>query len=216
MWKEHKKTFILTCMVMLLPMVAGVTLWDKLPQQMATHFDAKGEVNGWSSRGFVVFGMPLILLALQILMVCINLSDPKKKNLNGKLFTLILWMMPMVSLFVHVATYAYALEYDISIMKGCELFLGLVFLIIGNYLPKCKQNYTLGYRLSWALNDEDNWNKTHRLAGFLWVLGGAVIMLSALWETQVIMIVVMVVLFVVPVGYSFIQYKKLSEHSEEE
>ncbi len=216
MWKEHKKTFILTCIVMLLPIIAGVILWDKLPEQVPTHFDAKGEVNGWSSRGFAVFGMPLILLGSQILMVFITLADPKKKNLNGKLFTLILWLMPMVSLFVHIATYTYALGYDISIMKGCELFIGLVFLIIGNYLPKCKQNYTLGYKLSWALNDEDNWNKTHRLAGFLWVIGGAVIMLSALWESQVIMIVVSVILFVVPVGYSFLHFLKHGQNKENE
>ena len=86
MWKEHKKTFFLTCIVMLLPIVVGIILWDKLPEQVPTHFDANGEVNGWSSRGFAVFGMPLILLGSQILMVCLTLADPKNKNLNGKVF----------------------------------------------------------------------------------------------------------------------------------
>lgn len=214
MWKEHKKPFILTCIVMLLPIVVGIILWDKLPEQVPTHFDAKGEVNGWSSRGFAVFGMPLILLGSQILMVCLTLADPKKKNLNGKVFTVILWLMPVLSLFVHILTYGYALGYEMSIIKGCTLFMGFVFLMIGNYLPKCKQNYTIGYRLSWALNDEDNWNKTHRLAGFLWVLGGAIIMLSALWESQVIMIVVLAILFVVPVIYSFLHYLKQGEKQE--
>lgn len=168
--ERTQKTFILTCIVMLLPILAGVILWDKLPEQVPTHFDAKGEVNGWSSRGFAVFGMPFILLGSQILMVCLTLADPKKKNLNGKVFTVILWLMPVLSLFVHILTYGYALGYEMSIIKGCTLFMGFVFLMIGNYLPKCKQNYTIGYRLSWALNDEDNWNKTHRLAGFLWYL----------------------------------------------
>lgn len=206
MWKEHKKTFILTCIVMLLPILAGVILWNKLPEQVPTHFDSKGEVNGWSSRGVAVFGMPLILLGSQILMVGLTLADPKKKNLNSKIFNVILWVMPLLSLFVHFLTYGYALGYKIGITKGSTFFMGLVFLMVGNYLPKCKQNYTIGYKLSWALNDEENWNKTHRLAGFLWVLGGAVMILSALWESQVILIVVMVILFAVPVMYSFLHY----------
>lgn len=216
MWKEHKKTIILTCIVLLLPIVAGVILWDKLPEQVPTHFDSKGQVNGWSSKAFAVFGLPMILMGAQVVMVAITLADPKKKNMNGKIFSLILWIMPLVSLFVHLATYGYALGYKMDIAKGCILFMGLLFLIIGNYLPKCKQNYTLGYRLSWTLNDEDNWNKTHRLAGFLWVLGGAVIMVSALWESHVMLMVVMSILFVVPIGYSFLHYLKHGKKQESE
>lgn len=216
MWKEHKKTIILTCIVLLLPIVAGVILWDKLPEQVPTHFDSKGQVNGWSSKAFAVFGLPLILMGAQVVMVGATLADPKKKNMNGKVFAVILWMMPVLSIFAHIVTYGSALGYEMNVAKGCMLLMGLLYLLVGNYLPKCKQNFTLGLKLPWTLNDGDNWNKTHRVAGFLWVIGGAVIMFSAIGESYEILMIVSAVIFVVPVGYSFMHYLKYGKKQENE
>ena len=85
-------------------------------------------------------------------------------------------------------------------------------MIAGNYLPKCKQNYTMGYRIPWALQDTDNWNKTHRLAGYLWMLEGVVLIIVTLLVREALVLAgvmaVLIILFVVPVIYSYCLYKR--------
>ena len=80
-------------------------------------------------------------------------------------------------------------------------------MIIGNYLPKCKQNYTMGIKIPWTLDNEDNWNKTHRLAGFLWVIGGVLITLNAFLGNEWVFLAITLVMTLVPVGYSYLYYK---------
>lgn len=88
-------------------------------------------------------------------------------------------------------------------------FLGLLFLVLGNYLPKVRQNYTVGIKLPWTLNDETNWNKTHRLAGKLWVVGGLALFIFGLFgiENGSIIFISLAVILVVPMIYSYRLFK---------
>lgn len=103
--------------------------------------------------------------------------------------------------------YATALGHKISVEIIMPLFMGALFVVIGNYMPKCKQSYTLGIKLPWTLDDEENWNKTHRLAGFLWVIGGVVIMASAFLGKFWLFFVVLVPMVIIPTVYSYILYR---------
>lgn len=214
--KWSKKTFVLTCIVALLPMVIGVLLWNQLPEEIATHFGADGVANGWSSKGTAVFGMPLILLFAHVLCVGITSQDPKIENMNEKMLALILWICPVVSVFVTVTVYGHALGYDMNVEKLAMVLVALMFVIIGNYLPKCKPNYTVGIKLPWTLDSEENWNRTHRLAGFVWVIGGLVMLVNAFVGVEWLMPVVMLVLVFVPTGYSFLYYLKCDKQKEQE
>ena len=99
MIKKYRKTLIITSVIILLPMVAGVIMWQWLPETMATHFGTENLPDGWNSKEFTVLGMPAILLALQWLCVLVSSADPKRKNTEGKLFSLVLWIVPVLSLF---------------------------------------------------------------------------------------------------------------------
>lgn len=92
------------------------------------------------------------------------------------------------------------------------ILVGVVFIIIGNYLPKCRQSYTVGIKLPWTLDSEENWNRTHRMAGGLWMAGGAVLMLlSLLGQISVfIFLPVVLVMTLVPTVYSYLLYRKLN------
>ncbi len=206
--KVSKKTLVLTCIVILLPMLLGIFFWNQLPEEIATHFGSEGTPNGWSSKGFTVFGLPLFMLLVHIFCVGITLQDPKRANMNSKMITLILWVCPVVSIFMAVTIYGYALGYEINMAKWCMVLVALMFLIIGNYLPKCKQNYTVGIKLPWTLHDEENWNRTHRLAGFIWVIGGLVLLINVFVGADWIIAVVMLILVLVPMAYSFGFYVK--------
>ena len=81
-------------------------------------------------------------------------------------------------------------------------------MVIGNLLPKCKRNYTIGIKVPWALKDDENWNKTHRLAGKLWVLGGAVMVVTAVFGNYIIFFGIVLLMCVVPTIYSYLYYRK--------
>ena len=208
MLKKNLKILIITSIITVLPVLAGIILWDKLPEQIPTHWNMAGEVDGWSSKAFGVFGLPLILLGVQLLMLFGISSDPKKQNHYGKMLFLSFWLVPVLSVVLSVITYATALGGDFSINMFLPVVVGLPLVIIGNYLPKCKQNYTIGIKIPWTLNSEENWNKTHRMAGWLWVLGGIVIMLSGFIDIVWIMVPIFFVMALVPMIYSYVLHRK--------
>jgi len=210
MLQKYKKTLIITTIIILLPMLAGIILWNKLPEQFPTHFNAAGEVDGYGSRFFGVFCLPLILAAFQWLCAVGSLKmDPKAENLEGKVFSLVLWIIPALSIVMNALVYCTALGMNMNVQIIMPLLVGLLMVIIGNWLPKCKPSWTLGIKLPWTLADEDNWNRTHRFAGPVWVAGGMVIMLCALiggaflW----VMAAAFVVMVAAPVVYSFLLFK---------
>ena len=213
MLKTNKKTLILTSIVTLLPILVGVLLWNRLPDVMATHFGMSNEANGFSSNAFTVFGLPLFMLAMLWFCAVITSNDPRKQNISPKVFTLVLWIIPVVSLICAAIIYTYNLGYNWNITFVMELFTGILFIIVGNYLPKSRQNYTVGIKLPWTLADEDNWNRTHRLGGFLWVICGILLIVMTLtgFKTEIFLFGIIIAATVVPCIYSYLLYKKKGE-----
>ncbi len=206
---KNKKTLIATTLVCLLPLIAGALVYSHLPEQVATHFDLHGNPDGWSSRAFAVFGLPGILLAVNLLMPFLLRADPKHENMSGALVNIVIWTVPVVSLLCSGLTLGRALGYDLRIEMVLPVFMGVLFILIGNYLPKTKQSYTMGIKLPWTLASEENWNRTHRLAGFLWVIGGAyfVVMSFVGWSLAAFLIPI-AVMVLVPTVYSYLLYRK--------
>ena len=208
MIKKHLKLLIITSVVILLPVVAGLLLWGRLPEQIPTHWNVNGEIDGWSSKAFAVFGLPLILLTVHWLCVLGSRADPKKQNHSEKMLHIVCWIIPVISVFILSVTYAVALGAAVRMEMLVGVFVGLVLAIIGNYMPKCKQNYTIGIKLPWTLNSEENWNRTHRLAGRLWLVSGVVIILSVLLDFLWVLPILMLLMILVPLAYSYMLYRK--------
>jgi len=211
MLKKNKGLVILTSVIILLPMVAGLLLWNRLPENMITHWGGDGAPDGWGSREVTIFVMPLLLLGLHWLCLWITSKDPKNKGQSEKAFGLVFWIVPILSLFTAGITYSTALGREFQNDTLGLAFLGLIFVIIGNYLPKTRQNYTLGIKVKWTLANEENWNATHRLAGKLWVAGGLGMMACVFLPTGLIPLalpVLLVVIAVIPVAYSWWYYRK--------
>ena len=213
MIKKNLKTLIITTIITLLPIVAGLILWDKLPEQMPTHFNIHGEADGFSSKTFGVFGLPVLLAVLHWICTVGTKADPKQKNHSEKMQTLVLWICPLISLIVSTAIYAYSMEINIDVLLITNLICGVAFIIAGNYLPKCKQNYTIGIKLPWTLNDEENWNYTHRISGKIWVAGGLIVLLTAILKQMWITVVVLSVIAIVPSVLSYMFHRKKNKKS---
>ena len=208
MIRRNKTKLILTSFVILIPIIIGMILWNQLPDTIATHWGINNEPDGYSSKAFAVFALPLLLFAVHWICVFATKLDPKIKNINHKMFSIVLWICPAISIVMNTMVYLIALGKEIRFVSGVIIFMGLLFIIIGNYLPKCRQSYTMGIKLPWTLNDEENWNKTHRMTGALWVIGGIVICAPAIFESFIIFFSIVVVMMIVPTVYSNLHYKR--------
>ena len=118
---------------------------------------------------------------------------------------------------LQAATLVYALGVPVPISLVCCLTVGVLFVIIGNYLPKCRLNYTMGIRTPWTLSSEENWNKTHRLGGKLWVAAGLLIVVCGFFSLRgeaggelafVFMLIAVALASLIPVVYSLWLYQK--------
>lgn len=208
MIKKNLKTMIITSIIILAPIVAGLLLWDQLPAEMATHFGSDGEPNGWSSKEFAVIGLPLFLLAVHWFCAAFTGVDPKKENISNKMMTLVLWICPVIAIVGDGSMYLYALNNSINTTIIGVILLGCLLLVLGNYMPKMKQSYTLGIKLPWTLNSEENWNRTHRLAGWITMLAGVIVLIGGFIEQFWTVFVAIALVAVVPAIYSYVLYKK--------
>lgn len=199
---------IFTSVIILAPIVAGLILWDKLPEQMATHFDANGVADDWSPKEFAVFGLPLLLLVVHWFCMAFTSVDPKKENFSDKIITLMMWLCPVISIVGNGATYLYALDNTVNTVPMALLLVGSIFLVIGNYMPKMKQSYTIGIKIPWALNSEENWNRTHRLGGYTFMAAGVITIIAGFTQQLWLVPVALITATFIPVIYSFVLYKK--------
>ena len=205
---KNKKTLLITTIVCLLPILMGLAFYDQLPDQVATHFNSNGVADGYSPKAFAVFGLPAFLAVVNIIVHLAVDNDPKRDNVSKGINIISKWIAPVVSLLINPVMYLIALGKDLPIVMITSMFIGVLFIILGAYLPKCEQNYTIGIKLPWTLADAENWEKTHRLSGYLWIAGGIAVLIAAFFEWSWIFAVVLPVMVLIPMIYSFVLYKK--------
>lgn len=196
---KNKKALVLSSLLILLPIVAGVTLKARFPDAFPDNF------------AYFIWLPPLSLLAGHWLCIGLTALDPGNKDRNRKPLSLVLWIMPLMSNLTCGILYALLLGLEFSPTSWMTAAFGLMFLIIGNYLPKTKMNSTMGIKISWAYSSEENWNATHRFAGRVWVIGGGLLFFGAFLPESaaiVVMFAVIVVMCVLPIWYSWRFFRK--------
>ena len=205
------KTLVISTILCIIPMILSIFLYNKLPEKIPTHFNINGEVDSYGSKLFVCILLPIILCMVNILLNIIINNDHKKLNHNETLLTICKFIIPLMSLIFIPSSILISLGFNINIAIIAPIFISIIFILIGNYLPKCRPNYTMGIRLPWTLNNENNWIKTHRLSGFLWVISGLILLLTTLINKNLsfyVLIISIILTVIIPCIYSFILYKK--------
>lgn len=128
--------FVITSIICLLPILLGISLWNKLPDVMAIHFNMYGEADNFASKGFVVFGLPLLMVALQAFCCFINDINAYKHGERKKFETVTKGIIPCLTIVLQMVTFGYGLGWNLDIRKVVSFIVGVLFLVIGNYLPK--------------------------------------------------------------------------------
>ena len=211
---NRKKMILLTSLLVFIPMIVGLVLWNRLPEEIPIHFNHFGEPDNYESKAFAVFFLPLFLWVVHLLTGFITLADPKKQNISDKIFLLMLYICPSAGIFGAVVMYTGALNLPISVNMIGNLFVGIVFIAVGNYMPKTRQNYTIGIKIPWALNDAENWNKTHHFAGIIWIICGAILIINAFLDIIWIVPASIAVATLLPTAYSFFLYLRKAKTEE--
>lgn len=209
--KTNKKTLILTSIVILLPILVGMLLWNKLPDSMAIHFNFDNEADGYREKWFAVIITPFILLALHLIMAMIIAADSRKKNISSKVYRINMWILPSLSLALTAVIYVYNLGIHFNISLFLGIFLGITYIILGNYMPKTRQNYTIGCLLPWTYANEENWNKTNRLAGVINIIIGILVIINAaigMFDIFYSLLAAVVIGYLIPLGYSYFLHVK--------
>ncbi|MBS1779466.1 MAG: SdpI family protein [Bacteroidetes bacterium] len=208
---------ILLLLLALVPLVYVGMQWNHIPAEVPTHFDLHGNANGWSSRaGFMgLIGFMCVLnIGMYLLLVNIEKIDPKRATADrAAVFNKIATGMTIFLTALNIVIIISGLNPDKKIADKALLpLMGLMFIFLGNYMHSVKPNYFVGIRIPWTLHDEDNWKKTHRLAGTIWFAGGILITLLSLAvsaETGAILMQIIIgIMVLIPIAYSFILFKK--------
>lgn len=208
MMKQYKKDIILTTLITLLPIFIGLILWNQLPNQIAIHFDFSGTPNNFVNKPIAIAGLPLFMAIIHLFCIFVTLHDPKKQDIGTKMLKVVFWIIPLLSNIVSLSILYYAYNPTFRMTFIVYLSIGILFIILGNYMSKTHQNYTVGIRLPWTLNSRENWNKTHRFASKLWVFSGIILMINSILNNPFLFIIAIIISGIIPMIYSFILYKK--------
>ncbi len=211
MLKKNKLKVILSAIFILLPMLFGIIMWNDLPNTMTTHWGADGNADGFSGKAFAVFGVPCIILILHFICLWLTLLDKKQKEQNPKALSIIFGIFPIISIWANGIMYRAAFGFESNLILIDPIIVGLMLVFMGNYLPKIKQNRTLGIKTGWAMHNEENWNKTHRFGGKVWFIGGLILLCAVLLPAKAIVgavLFVIIMIAVLPFIYSYLIYRQ--------
>lgn len=212
---KNKRIFIVIGLA-IIPFAYAYYLYPSLPYKIPIHFNLEGKADGWGSKESIYL-LPSIMgfvsIFVYLLMANVKKIDPKRyASADDKVYAQFgLFTAAFLSCLSMAILYGTA-HSGIPINKLIFPLLGFAFAGMGIYMPKLKQNYYAGFKLPWTLENEENWNATHQLAGKIWPVGGLLQMISALLLTgQAAFIVFMsitAVMVLIPVGFSYRMFKR--------
>ena len=209
---KSKRINILFWFLALLPFLMSAAFYSHLPVQVAVHFDAAGTPDGYAPRAVAAFGLPAFYFAITLFVFVMFKIDPKSSNIerSPQLKAVILWGTVLLFDLVHAVVLMRTVNTRLDMITVISIAVGILYVAIGNYLPKCQPNYTMGIKLPWTLASEENWRRTHRFAGPLWIIGGILIILSSFktFVATIVMVVSVILLCAIPAVYSYLLFRR--------
>ena len=207
-------TIIVVSIMIIASTLVGIALWSQLPDPMASHWDVNDQVNGYMSKFWGVFLMPLMTTGLFLLFLAIPNIDPLKANIAQfrETFNLFIVLFVGFMIYIYFLTLLWNLGYTGFNMSNAMLpALGILYFFIGYMLPKAKRNFFIGIRTPWTLSSDQVWDETHRVGSVLFMIAGALAFLgafvggtAAIWFVMVPILVSVLVTLI----YSYVLYQR--------
>ncbi len=209
------KKHIFPIILIAISFISWLAFFPSLPAEVPIHWGKDG-ADGFQSKGAALFTLHSIMIFTYVLMMVIPKIDPKKKNFNyfSKGYLIINYALITLFFVINMIILLICLGIDIPMERLAGPIVGLLFMILGNYIQQARTNFFVGIRTPWTLSNDEVWRKTHRLGGKLFMGGGLLIFLtifmSADWGFYIIMGVTAIIV-IVPTGYSYFLFKSLTK-----
>lgn len=200
-------------------LVFTAVVYPLLPERIPTHWNFRGEVDGWSGRLWGSLLAPVVSAGIWVLLPVLRRVDPRRRNYDRFESTFWLLVNLLVVFFagIHVLTLGVALGWAIDMTRTILVIVGLMFAVLGNYLPRLRSNWWMGIRTPWTLESDAVWRSTHRLAGYTFVIGGLATAVSALLPSPIaigLAMAAMMTAAVVPAIYSYVAFQRERREAE--
>ena len=214
---KNKKILVSVLVVIVITWVVAFIYEAKLPEQIPTHWNIHGEVDGYTAKPWGVYMLPLISTAMSLLLLVLPKISPKgfKLDTARKVYDIIVLVMAVFMLGIMVLTFEAGLNSEIDMNQWILAAIGVLFVVVGNYLAKVPKNFFMGIRTPWTLASDEVWYKTHRVASWAFVIAGLSVILCAFLQASVTWAIgLLIAATVIPLVYSLIIYKKIEGFDE--
>jgi len=213
---SNKATIWISFIIIAVLIAVGLVLLPQLPEQVPSHWNDQGQVDGYSSKLSGILLMPGILLATLLLLLVVPSIDPRKANIAKfrPQYNIFILCFVLFLAYLYVLTLLAGLGVKIDMNRMLMPAFGLFFIFVGSMVRHAKRNYMIGIRTPWTLHSDVVWDQTHRVGGIAFIVAGAFTMLTV-FVPQLAFPVMMVSVLLVAVGsivYSYIFYRQVESH----
>ena len=198
--------------IVALPFIYLGYIWNELPAKVPLHWNIHGEIDRYGDKIELLIVPFLLPFLVYLIFLVVPKIDPKKKlqKMGGKFQTIKFILTTFMSILALFIIYT-AKNQSITNPNYIVLFVGVLFIILGNYFQTIKPNYFIGIRTPWTLENDDNWKETHKLGGKLWFIGGILIVVLSLILDKSLnftaFLIITGVIVIIPVVYSYLLYR---------
>jgi uncharacterized membrane protein len=216
--KLSVKSEILPILAVIASVILGFYFYAHFPQTVVTHWNWAGQPNGYSGKFTGAFAIPLLLLGMYVLFLVFPMLDPKKERYAdfAKVYHFFKAAIILILSGVYAASGFYNLGFNIKISLVVPLMVGILMIVMGNYMGKIKKNWFVGIRTPWTLSSENVWNQTHRVGGWMFMAFGLLIIISPLLPKVLGLAAFILGIILVVFGtfvYSYLLYRKENKAS---
>ena len=206
---------IVNLILVVITFAGSYLIYPYLPTKIPMHWNIRGQIDSYWPKDQAIWFMPALLLVIWILFQVLPQFDPKREKykLFEKEWQIIQTAIVGFFTYINFVVLYLSVHPEGKVMPFMFAGIGVLFILLGNYLSKIRQNYFIGIRLPWTLNSEENWNKTHRFASWCFVILGIVTLFEAfvIWYAPVVIFGSVILAVILPSLYSFLLFKK-KEH----
>ncbi len=214
---SNKVIKVITILLIAASVLIGLYAYPQLPERVASHWNAAGEVDGYMSRFWGVFILPIILVAMYLLLIFFPRIDPFKKNIesfkqyyNGIILTIIVFLF-----YVYILSIAANLGWEFNMTLAIIPMMAIFIFVLGALLKKTKRNWFMGIRTPWTLSSDSVWDKTHLLGSKLFMMAGVITIFGIFFPkyTLYLGIFPLIIAAVVTIIYSYIFFQQEQRQS---
>jgi len=210
--KNMRKSELFAILIIIVSILVGFFSYSQIPDRIASHWNAQGEVDGYISRFWGLSVMPIVSIIMLLVLIFIPKTDPLKENVQKfrKYFDGFIMLIFLFLFYMHLLTILWNKGKEFNMIQFMIPALALLFYYSGILISHAEKNWFIGIRTPWTLSSENVWQKTHKLGGKFFKVCGAVSLIGLFFPDIAIWIVILPVIFTAAylTYFSYKEYRK--------